>query len=76
MVALLENDDLFTSKRSQSFINIDLGAQMAFKYLLKNLFFLQQFPLNIRSMAALQRADLSNRDEFGALEPVQNLFDI
>ena len=29
----------------------------------------QQFPLDIRSMAALQRADLSDRDEFGALAP-------
>ena len=29
----------------------------------------QQFPLDIRSMAPLQRADLSDRDEFGALAP-------
>ena len=30
---------------------------------------IQQFPLDIRSTAALQRADLSDRDEFGALAP-------
>ena len=39
------------------------------KYSKKSQQSMQQFPLDIRSMAVLQRADLSDRDEFGALAP-------